>query len=127
MSNTFPIVGMYYRPPAKALVETLAIGTPLCLIAEPDNAYDPNAIAVWLSSADLTKEAQEKLELTLPEYGYTLESLLAEEAWHLGYIPKEMAKKLREVEAVGPEEPVEVTFSLSAGGAPRVRFTEAPY
>ena len=44
--NTFPIVGAYYHPPAKALIDALAVDTPLLLIAEPDNAYDPNAIAV---------------------------------------------------------------------------------
>ena len=126
-TNTLPIVGMFYRPPAKALIDVLAVGTPLLLIAEPDNAYDPNAIAVWLHSRDIPEASHPMLEETLPPFGKSLEEVLSEEEWHLGYIAKEMAAQLRQCGAVGTDKAVEVTFATSASGAPRVRFAEAPY
>jgi hypothetical protein len=120
-TNTLPIVGAFYRPPAKALIEALSIGTPLELIAEPDNQYDPNAIAVYLRTVDIPPNAYDKLEEILPPYGYSLEQVMNEEIFHLGYIPKEFAAKL----APGfGTEPMEVTFSLSSNGAPRVRREE---
>jgi hypothetical protein len=120
-TNTLPIVGAFYRPPAKALIEALSIGTPLQLIAEPDNQYDPNAIAVYLCTTDIPDNAYDKLEEILPPYGYSLEQVMNEEYWHLGYVPKELAAKL--VGTLGPE-PMSVTFSLSSNGAPRVRREE---
>lgn len=126
-TNTFPIVGCFYHPPAKALVEAIAVGTPLQLIAEPDNPADVNAVAVWLHSADIPTSAYDRLEETLPPFGYSLKQVLNEEDWHLGYIPRETAAQLRGYGVVGTDEPVEVTFSTSASGAPRVRFAEAPF
>jgi hypothetical protein len=125
--NTFPIVGMFYRPPAKALIDALAVGTPLLLIAEPENNFDPNAVAVWLHSKDIPEASYTALEETLPPFGWTLEKVLEEEEHHLGYIPKEMAAQLKACGAVKDGEAVEVTFSTSASGAPRVKFAEAPY
>jgi hypothetical protein len=126
-TNTFPIVGMKFRPPALALVDALAIDTPLLLIAEPDNNYDPNAIMVWLDAKDLSDEAKAKLEEELPRFGTDLASVIAMGQHHIGYIPREMAAQLKECGAVTNDEPVEVTFSTSSTGAPRVKFAEAPY
>ena len=125
--NTFPIVGAFYRPPAKALIEALAVGTPLMLLAEPENEFDKNAVAVWLKSSDIPEASKEKLEESLPPFGFDMEKITAQDSWHLGYIPKEMAAMLRSSGAVGTEEPVNVTFSTSTTGAPRVRFEEAPF
>ena len=123
-TNTLPIVGAYFRPPAKVLIEVLSIGTPLELIAEPDNIYDPNAIAVWLNSSHIPPEAYSRLEELLPPFGYSLEDVMNEEYWHLGYVPKELAKRLRETQAIDTSEPMAVTISLSSNGAPRVRRAE---
>lgn len=125
LMSTYPLVGAFYRPPAKALIDVLPIGTPLTLIAEPENAYDPFAVAVWLYSRDIPEgNAHEKLRETLPPFGTDLETVLSQEVHHLGYIAKELARKLREEDTVPVDSPVEGTFSLSSGGAPRVRLTD---
>jgi len=120
-TNTLPIVGAFYRPPAKALLDALPIGTPLYLLAEPDNQYDPNAVAVYLRSSDIPPQSQDKLMETLPPFGFDLETILLQDSWHLGYIPKEMAKVLRETGQILDEAPIDVSFSTSASGAPRIR------
>jgi hypothetical protein len=125
--TSFPIVGAHYRPPAKTLLGVLSLGTKLTLMAEPENQYDPNAVAVWLNATDIKREAYDLLEEELPAFGFDLAQIIDLENWHLGYIPKAMAAKLREVGAVTPDNPVEVTFSLSPTGEPRVRFEVAPY
>jgi hypothetical protein len=122
-SNTMPIVGAFYRPPAKALIDVLPIGTPLQLIAEPENPYDPNAVAVYLASEHIPEAAKAKLEETLPLCGFSVEAVMEQQFWHLGYVPKEMASKLRDANVVA-DEPVDVTFSTSTNGAPRVRSSE---
>jgi HIRAN domain len=124
-TNTLPIVGMFYRPPAKALIDALTIGTPLFLLAEPDNQYDPNAVAVYLESHNIPENAIDALEESLPSFGFSWDSIIAQDQWHLGYIPKDFAAQLRASETVVPNKPVDVTFAVNASGAPRVRFAEA--
>jgi hypothetical protein len=124
-TNTLPIVGAFYRPPAKALIDVLPVGTPLYMIAEPDNQYDPNAIAIWLETENLPDAAQERLVELLPAYGLDLDTVMAQEAWHLGYVPREMAAKIKAAGMIDESAPYEVTFSTSASGAPRVRSIEA--
>ena len=124
-TNTMPIVGAFYRPPAKVLLSVLAIGTPLQLMAEPENEYDSNAVAVWLDTNELTQAMQDELETSeaLASCGFSLAQILEQEQWHLGYIPKEMAAKIQS--SLG-SAPYPVTFSTSANGAPRVR-SEQPF
>lgn len=122
----FPIVGARFRPPAQALINSLAVGTPLTVIAEPDNQYDPNAIAVWLYTKDLPEASQEALKVTGPESGWTLAKIFSEEVFHLGFIPKEMAAELKASGSIRDNEPVSVTFEVNASGQPRVRFAEPP-
>lgn len=124
LMSTYPIVGAFYRPPAQALISVLSIGTPLTLIAEPENEHDINAVAVWLYSKDIGENAHEVLEGLLPSYGTSLETVLSQEAWHIGYIAKEYAKQLREAGTVPTDGPKAGSFSLSTGGAPRVRLTD---
>lgn len=123
-----PIVGMFFGPshgsPSQALVNALAIGTPLWLIAEPDNVADVNAIAVYVKSVDLPEAAYGLLEESLPDYGFTLEQVLAQEEWHCGYIPKNFAAQLRMNEIVQIGIPVEVKFGTNPKGDPRVIFAE---
>ena len=46
MTTLYALVGMKHRG-TEALVGSLPEGTPLMLVREPTNAYDPNAIQVW--------------------------------------------------------------------------------
>jgi hypothetical protein len=124
--RTFPIVGAFYRPPAQALLAVLPVGAPLTLIAEPDNPYDPNAIAIWLKSKDIPTSAHAELENTLLRFGFDLDQIFAQENWHIGYIPKEIAATLRASGIIQPDEEIEVTFALAPSGTPRVAFAEAP-
>lgn len=123
-----PIVGMFFGPqhgsPSPALVNALAVGTPLWLIAEPDNPADTNAIAVYVKSADLPEASYASLEESLPPFGFSLEQILAQEEWHCGYIPKNFAAQLREQEIVQISIPVEVHFGTNPKGDPRVVFAE---
>ena len=122
--QSLPIVGAYYRPPAKALIDALAVGTPLMLMAEPENPYDPFAVAVWLNTSDIPVSANAKLEETLPQFGHDLSSIQAEPCWHLGYVPKEMARTLRENGTVPLNTTVSGKFATAANGAPRVRLLD---
>jgi hypothetical protein len=123
-----PIVGVFFGPqhgsPSPALIGALAVGTPLWLVAEPDNPADINAIAVYVKSADLPEAGYGLLEEALPQFGFSLEQILAQEEWHLGYIPKNFAAQLREMEIVQVSVPVEVTFGTNPKGDPRVIFAE---
>jgi hypothetical protein len=122
----FPIVGARHRPPAVALINALPVGAPLTVIAEPENQYDPNAIAVWLYTKDLPEASREALKETGPQSGWPFDKIMAQEVFHLGYIPKELAAELKASGAIRDNEPVDVTFAVNASGQPRVLFTEAP-
>jgi hypothetical protein len=119
-----PIVGMFFRPPAKVLVNVIAVGTPLTLLAEPENPFDPNAISVWVKSADIPGTAHETLGEQLPEYGFSLGDVLAQDEWHLGYIPKNFAAELKAAGVVVDDVPVAVKFCTNPKGEPRVEFEE---
>ena len=120
--STFPIVGMKFRPPAQVLINSLAIGVSLTVMAEPENTYDPNAIAVWLYTKDIPEASQEALKETGPTAGWPFARLMAKEVFHLGYIPREMAAELKASDAIRNNEPQAATFAVSAWGQARVRF-----
>lgn len=122
--QTLPIVGSYFRPPAKIVLDHLPIDCPMFLRAEPSNEYDPNAIAVWLDTSAIPESSE--LETALAGFGTTIAFLQQQEAMHVGYVPREKAAVLR---ALGFPDAIDVpaTFSVSVNGAPRVRFEEADY
>jgi hypothetical protein len=122
--TTLPIVGAFYRPPAKTLLAALAIGTPLFLMAEPTNEFDANAVAVFLESQNIPEAAHEMLSQELPNFGFDLDTILSQDQWHLGYIPKQFASALRASETIMPNAPFDVEFAISGDGSPRVRFAE---
>ena len=64
--HVVPVAGVSYRM-AEVQAEGFAPGRPLALVPEPDNAHDPNAIAIW--DADRRVQA--------------------------GYVPAELARALR--------------------------------
>lgn len=118
--KTFPIVGSFYRPPAKMILEHLALDTPLYLEAEPTNQFDVNAIAVYLESKDIPSATLAALEPLLPSCGHSLESLEDLKLIHLGYIPKELAKILRGRNFWSADG----VFVTSSSGAPQIKFTD---
>lgn len=102
MPHTFPIVGSHYRPPAKAILEALPLNTPLTLHAEPENEYDTNAIQVLVASSAIARavrnseECRRTLVNACADCGFTdFETLFAQESWHLGYIPRGIAAKIK--------------------------------
>lgn len=91
------LVGMHFRPPAKILLGCLKGGAPLTLVPEPTNAFDSNAIAVFVETSTLLNpewSETESLELLLPNVEHSIASLQTQEAWQLGYIPKEEAAEI---------------------------------
>lgn len=122
--STMPIVGAFYRPPAKILLDHLPVGQPLTLSAEPDNQYDPNAVAVWLNAVELPLAAQESLEQVLPQFGFSIDQVLSQGFWHLGYIPKDLAASLKSAGIVPDGKTIEVTFAVNGKGGPLVQFLE---
>lgn len=91
----FLIVGAHFRPPAKALLQVLPLGLPLMLIAEPSNEHDPDAIRVEVVTSDIPLEQHTYLNTLAAGYGYDLDSILAQDSWHLGYIPRKDTARLR--------------------------------
>ena len=94
MIHLIPLVGMHFRPPAKVLLASLPVGHELWLQREPGNEYDPGAIAVYLASDSIPTEAYDNLEILLPGNGRTLEEILAQDEWQLGYVAANRTKKL---------------------------------
>lgn len=92
-SITTQIVGAHFRPPAKALLACLPAGHLLALRPEPTNEWDENAVQVLLRTSTLQPLVAEEffadeLNNQLSGQGSDLESVLAKEEWHLGYLPK---------------------------------------
>lgn len=99
-SESFPIVGSHYRPPAKGLLQGLPSGTELWLEPEPDNPFDGNAVKVLISgstvgqAAELSEAIKQKLENELSFFGYDLADVVSREEIQLGYVPKGLAAEL---------------------------------
>lgn len=118
--KTLPIVGSFFRPPAKLVCEKLALDTKLTLKPEPENQFDVNAVAVWLNFFDMSHGTMAALVDELPSCGHSIESLEDMKDIHLGYIPKELAKILRERGFEGAEG----KFKTSSKGSPMVEFVD---
>jgi hypothetical protein len=123
-SHTYPIVGAYYRPPAKAILDHLPVGAPLFLRPDPCGSRcnadhsDPTALSVWLRPEAIPES--DDLELKLRGYGSSVAELRALAELHIGYIPKDVAATL----AVPPNAAdIPAEFSVGARGTPRVSFT----
>lgn len=97
-----PIVGAFFRPPAKTIVSLMQLGHELILDPEPDNEYDPNAIRVCvrLKSINIDEADYERVEDELMRFGASWKDLMKDEfgnevddpIFHLGYIPRSGAK-----------------------------------
>lgn len=119
---SYPIVGSHYRQPAPVILEALGLFHPLLLRAEPSNQYDINAIQVLLQTETLLPDikAQEYLKDQLSACGLELSDIFAQDEWHLGYIPKDIAKILRDENVVPIDEDINVIFSTNHNGRPFV-------
>ena len=120
-SHTYWIVGAFYRPPAKAILSVLPIGTKLTLRAEPTNEYDPNAIAVYIETSEIktivaNKKAKTLLASEALNSGILLDEILSQSEHHLGYIPRTIAVKIK----LNSDVPAKFTTSLD--GKPSVIF-----
>lgn len=93
------LVGTHFRPPARALLGSLKTGQELILRAEPDNPYDPDAMAVWLEtetlSFDMATDQFTEFEAALASQGFTPEDIRDQPEWQLGYIAAAGNKALR--------------------------------
>ena len=89
-----PVVGMHFRPPAKAILQVLPSDFPLGIEMEPDNEYDRNAIKVMVKSEDIPKDSHNDLGSLAAGYGFTLDQIMEQPAWHLGYVKATHAAEL---------------------------------
>ena len=89
-SNYFviPLVGAFFRPPAKQLLSVLPAGAQLQLLSDPDNPWDPKAIMVLVDPrSEIPEESTAQLDLALSGTGWIAEEILASaEPQHLGYL-----------------------------------------
>ncbi len=88
------LVGMHFRPPAKIILGALPSGTTLYLKPEPENPYDENAVAVYVKSESIPEEQQTFISGALPGAGFTIEEVMAQPEWHLGYLAATGGKPL---------------------------------
>lgn len=114
-------MGAKFRPPARALLDTLASGSKLVARRESTNQYDPNAVQVIVPKGFETSNA---MRLACEQYGFSLEEVQAAPYWHLGYIPREHAITLGPaMDGVGKPE-IEGTLTFSAQGIPCFRMNQ---
>jgi len=90
-SISAPLVGMFFRPPAKAILAHLPSSCPLEIQPEPDNPFDENALQVFVKSTDIPPSQHEDLRADAAGMGFDLEAILAQPEWHLGYIARAVA------------------------------------
>ena len=127
-THTYPIVGMYYQPergsPAPAFIKALSVGAKLLIRAEPENPVDPQAVAVWLRSEDIPEICHDSLDMHLKGFGMTIEDILHQESWQLGYLPAPLAAKLRLIGAVPLDTDIEGELTFSPAGKPMFNFED---
>lgn len=118
---SIPVVGAHFRPPAKAIIDSLPAGHELKLIAEPDNQFDPQAIKVEVTTESIKKLPPNVLGLmrTLCEqFGHDLDGLLEDyPAIHVGYIPRAMTHEVHPKLTNGLGE---ATLGFTSTGRPAV-------
>lgn len=123
MQHTYEIKGAYYRPPAKGILSVLPAKTPLILRPDPyggpcgTSHDDPNAISVHLATDQIPEKVHQALELAVAN-GLTLDVVLGFAEHHLGYVPKEVAAKLR------LDHEVPASLSFTPKGSPSVTWAD---
>jgi hypothetical protein len=137
-----PIVGAYFRPPAKVIMRIMDAGHELVLEPEPENPYDSDAIKVGvrLNTIHVAESDFPDVEEELMRYGATWEDLKKDEwgelvedpVMHLGYVPRSGAKtaKIDGDPSLGNKEIMNVirqpdwkaTLTFSPAGQPLVQI-----
>lgn len=114
-----PIVGAFHRPPALAIIQVLPSGCTLILRPEPDNPCDPNAIQVLVRSEHIPHDdhAYDLLDQLATPYGSSADEIMAQEEWHLGYVPRTDAANIR----LDGDVTGKLIFGMD--GKPHVEFT----
>lgn len=120
-----PIVGMHFRPPAKALLNFAIAGSSLRLEREPENAYDHNAIKVWLPTEAVlgtqgdseASTAEGELAIALAGFGATLDEVRAAPEHFVGYINA----KDGYTKALAGQILAGATLAFSGNGVPTAR------
>lgn len=90
-----PLVGAHYRPPAKSILANLPGACPLVLEAEPSNEYDPNAVKVLVETKNIPEDRHGELDMMAAGYGISIQEILAQPSWHLGYVARDHAERLQ--------------------------------
>ncbi len=116
------IVGAHYRPPAKAILSGISPGTKLFLRAEPSNDFDINAIQVLINPNEINSDDVDNLNSELSGYGQNLDEISSQPEIHLGYIPKEIARVLRESGIINPDVEYSAEYVLNFSGKPMVNL-----
>lgn len=120
---SWPIVGAYYRPPAKAILQALAPNHALTLRSEPSNPVDPNAVQVWVTLArqDFTTAQVIKLDTEAQAFGHTAEDIFAQGHHHIGYVTRasnaELSWALIAWENANPGADYAARLTFGANGA----------
>lgn len=115
---TIPLVGMHFRPPAQKILAALPIGTELKLYPEPGNEYDRNAVRVVMDMTEFPESRRLLLEALLIGSGKTIEDLISEGPFMIGYLAATGGKPARggpgNVEALMMMSRAEVVAHLGA-------------
>ena len=84
------LVGAHFRPPASLLLAELPSGFPLELRPEPENPYDPMAVAIWITIDPRYLPPDD----ALISVGWTQLDLLSKTEIQLGYLARQGNKVL---------------------------------
>lgn len=119
-----PLVGMHFRPPAKAILAVLPSACPLSVVPEPDNPHDENALAVFVKSAGIPEHSHSDLDREAQFFGSSVQEILARDAWQLGYIARQDAMHLapRITSAMGDNDHFEGRLAFALDGKPTVQL-----
>lgn len=89
------LVGMHFRPPAKAVLAHLASGCQLSMFRETDNPYDEYAIQVRVEPSAVPESQCDDLANECASMGKDWTGIVAEgQPVHLGYLISAGNKKL---------------------------------
>lgn len=133
MQTSSPLVGMHFRPPAKAILGVLRQGTPLTLEREPGNEYDPQAVKVLLDSAHIPSSQLDELDNQASGFGFSAEQIMAQPQWHLGYIAAKAPKGRQGILAsqvslwLDSGKQGEASLSFDGSGQAEVKITWEPW
>ena len=122
MIQSAPIVGMHFRPPAKAIMQVLPAGAPLRLEREPENPYDRNAIKVWIRSSTIPESQYETLDSLAAGHGIELREILAQAEWHVGYIASKTGEAAQVAREMDEDARVIATLGFDMKGGPLALF-----